>query len=119
MKVEEISAKQNLVLLHWSIERKVVIIKKYCLSKKKFHTSNILLLCLILYSCTSSSSLFCLSLSFFTFRFAAHHFLLIASYLHPGRDDNSDIHTPREDDVNDLFISKSKKKKKKKKSKGR
>lgn len=59
----------------------------------------------------------CRSLSFFlfflTFRFPAHRLLLIASYLHLGRDENSDIHTPREDDVNDLFISKSKKKKKK------
>lgn len=56
-----------------------------------------------------------LRLCFLTFRFAAHHLLLIVSYLHPGRDENSDIHTPREDDVNDLFISKSKKKKSEKK----
>jgi len=32
--------------------------------------------------------------------------------LHPEKDENSDIHTLREDDLNDLFISKSKKKKK-------
>lgn len=31
MKAQEISAKQNLVVLHWSIERKVVIIKKILL----------------------------------------------------------------------------------------
>lgn len=38
MKVQEISAKQKLVVLHWSIKRKVVITKKkkkYCLSKGK------------------------------------------------------------------------------------
>lgn len=111
MKVQEISAKQNLMVLHWSIGRKVVIIKKYCLSKGKFPTLTVLALCLILYSRASSSSLFCPFVSLFlTFRFAAHHLLLIASYLHPGREENSDIHTPREDDVNDLFISKSKKK---------
>lgn len=52
-----------------------------------------------------------LSLPFFlTFRFAARHLLLITPNLHPGKDENSDIHTPREDDLNDLFISKSKKK---------
>lgn len=47
---------------------------------------------------------------FLTFRFAARHLLLITPNLHPGKDENSDIHTPREDDLNDLFISKSKKK---------
>lgn len=50
-------------------------------------------------------------LFFLTFRFAARHLLLITPNLHPGKDENSDIHTPREDDLNDLFISKSKKKK--------
>lgn len=65
MKAQEIGAKQNLVVLHWSVERKVVIIKKYCLSKGKFPTLNILMLCLILYSCASLSSLFSLSVSFF------------------------------------------------------
>lgn len=59
------------------------------------------------------------SLSFFlTFRFATRHLLLITPNLHPGRDENSDIHTPREADVNDLFISKSKKSERKVDEKG-
>lgn len=59
------------------------------------------------------SSCLTLFFSFFLrFRFAARHLLLITANLHPQKDENSDIHTPREDDRNDLFISKSKKKRK-------
>lgn len=62
------------------------------------------------YAAVLCQAVFSLPVSLFlTFRFAARHLLLITPNFHPGRDENSDIHTPREDDVNDLFISKSKK----------
>lgn len=52
-KAQEIGPKQKL------------IIKKYCLSKGKFPTLNVLVLCLILYHCASSSSLFSLLVCLF------------------------------------------------------
>lgn len=107
-------------MLQRSVERRAVIIKNTAYLRGKFPTLNVLSLCLILCRRASSSSLLspCLSPSsfsfFLTFRFAARHLLLITPNLHPGkRWELRYSHSEREDDVNDLFISKSKKEKKK------
>lgn len=50
---------------------------------------------------------------FLTFRFPARHLLLITSNLHPGRDENSDIHTARERTMSMIYSFPNQKKKKK------